>query len=262
MLADDRLPAGGPGRAFYEGRKGDFFLSEVIASTGDQPAEFTSGSHSFGKISIGSGNANAANVFDGEGSTGWATAGREGESHQLVLRFAKPLEAVGTLTIEMVFERHFAASLGRFRISATSRSGDVKATAMPVEVETLLALGADSWTPAQRQEVQEYYLRVAPELAVARKKIDQLRKTLPEFSTSMVMQERPADNPRKTARHHRGEYLNPREEVTAGLPEFFVALDRDGKAEPQQFPTDRLSLARWLASDHNPLVAQIGRAHV
>jgi hypothetical protein len=257
VLADDRLPAGGPGRAFYEGRKGDFFLSEVIASTGDQPAEFTSGSHSFGKISIGSGNANAANVFDGEGSTGWATAGREGESHQLVLRFAKPLEAVGTLTIEMVFERHFAASLGRFRISATSRSGDVKATAMPVEVETLLALGADSWTPAQRQEVQEYYLRVAPELAVARKKIDQLRKTLPEFSTSMVMQERPADNPRKTARHHRGEYLNPREEVTAGLPEFFVALDRDGKAEPQQFPTDRLSLARWLASDRNPLVARV-----
>ena len=256
VLPDARLPAGGPGRAFYEGRKGDFFLSEVVATAGDQPAEFNSGSHSFGKISIGSGNANAANVFDGDGSTGWATAGREGESHQLVLRFAKPLDTVGELTIEMVFERHFAASLGRFRVSATSQSGAVSATALPVEVETLLAQGVASWTPAQRQQIQQHYLRVAPELAEARKKIDQLRKTLPEFPTSMVMQERPADNPRKTTRHHRGEYVNPREEVTGGLPELFVNLDHDGGVATQ-FPTDRLSLARWLASDRNPLVARV-----
>jgi hypothetical protein len=255
-LPDDRLPAGGPGRAFYEGRKGDFFLSEVIATAADQPTEFTSGSHSFGKISIGSGNANAANVFDGDGSTGWATAGREGESHQLVLRFAKPVEPVGQLKIEMIFERHFAAGLGRFRISATSRSGDVSATALPVEVEALLAQGVASWTPAQRDQVRQYYVSVAPELAEARKKIDQLYRTLPEFPRSMVMQERAADNPRKTTRHHRGEYLDPREEVSGGLPELFVELDRDGDTK-RPFPTDRLSLARWLASNRNPLVARV-----
>ncbi len=248
VLPDARLPAGGPGRAFYEGRKGDFFLSEVVATAGDQPAEFNSGSHSFGKISIGSGNANAANVFDGDGSTGWATAGREGESHQLVLRFAKLLDIVGELTIEMVFERHFAASLGRFRVSATSQSGAVSATALPVEVETLLAQGVASWTPAQQQQIQQHYLRAAPELAEARKKIDQLRKTLPEFPTSMVMQERPADNPRKTTRHHRGEYVNPREEVTGGLPELFVNLDHDGGVAAQ-FPTDRNPFAAYTIFD-------------
>ena len=31
-LPDDSLPARGPGRAYYEGRKGDFFLSELTAT--------------------------------------------------------------------------------------------------------------------------------------------------------------------------------------------------------------------------------------
>ena len=30
-LPDERLPAHGPGRAYYEGPKGDFFLSEIDA---------------------------------------------------------------------------------------------------------------------------------------------------------------------------------------------------------------------------------------
>ena len=35
VLPDERLPAGGPGRAYYEGRKGDFFLSEVAVRMGE-----------------------------------------------------------------------------------------------------------------------------------------------------------------------------------------------------------------------------------
>ena len=59
VLPDDRLPAGGPGRAFYEGRKGDFFLSELSASVDGQPAVLTDASSSFGKISVGSGTPDA-----------------------------------------------------------------------------------------------------------------------------------------------------------------------------------------------------------
>ncbi len=56
VLPDERLPARGPGRAYYEGRKGDFFLSELSAKLAGMPVEFSSASHSYGKISIGSGN--------------------------------------------------------------------------------------------------------------------------------------------------------------------------------------------------------------
>ncbi|MCH5374090.1 MAG: DUF1553 domain-containing protein, partial [Planctomycetes bacterium] len=93
-----------------------------------------------------------------------------------------------------------------------------------------------------------------PALAEARKQLDQLRAQLPNFPTTMVLQERPADNPRKTFRHHRGEYLSAREEVTPGIPAVFRASTSPSSTEQ---PTDRLSFARWLVSRDNPLVARV-----
>jgi len=250
VLPDKRLPAGGPGRAFYEGRKGDFFLSELTAELDGKPRRFASASHSYGKISIGSGNARAENVFDGEGSTGWSTAGAEGEVNQLVLNFQKPLNNAGELTVTLVFERHFAASLGRFRLGATSHPDGAKATTMPVEVEDVLARDRATWSKTERATVRRHFNRVAPQLADARKSIDRLRKQMPSLPMTMVMQERPADNPRPTYRHHRGEYLSPRQQVTPGVPAVLLT-------EGQQQPANRLELARWLVSGDNPLTARV-----
>ncbi|MDH3584679.1 MAG: PSD1 and planctomycete cytochrome C domain-containing protein, partial [Phycisphaerae bacterium] len=250
VLPDDRLPARGPGRAYYEGRKGDFFLSEVTAKAAGQPIRFGGASHDYGKISIGSGKAKAENVFDGKGSTGWSTSGREGKASQLVLVLAKPLAPGGDLDLQFLFERHFAASLGRFRISATSSTKKVAAKSMPVEIESILAQDESAWTADQRATVQRHFLGVTPELAKARKAIDQLRRQLPAFPMTMVMLERPKDNPRPTFRHHRGEYLQPKERVTPGLPALFPA-------PPDGPPTDRLALARWLVSESNPLGARV-----
>ena len=249
-LPDERLPAGGPGRAYYEGRKGDFFLSEVTGTIDGRPVTFSSASHSYGKISIGSGNANATNVIDGDGSTGWSTAGREGEAHQLVLNLAKPIDSKKPLVLKLVFERHFAASLGRFRISVTSSTDSPKATAVPVDMEQLLVQGHKTWTVAERDVVENYFLGVTPLLAEARKPIEQLKAKLPSFPTTLIFEERPADNPRKTYRHHRGEYLSPREEVKPGVPSMFPPL-------PEAQPANRLTFARWLVSERNPLVSRV-----
>jgi len=250
VLPDERLPAGGPGRAYYEGRKGDFFLSEITATAGGQPVTFASASASYGKIAIGSGNADAQNVFDGNGSTGWSTAEREGEPHQLVLNLQTPVAAAGDLQLVFVFERHFAASLGRFRVSATTASGEPTASAVPVDLEALLARDSSSWTDSDRIAQKKYFLSVTPQLAEARKKLDELRSQLPKFPTTMVMQERPVDNPRKTFRHHRGEYLQTREDVAPGAPAVFRSLGQDE-------PTNRLAFARWLVSRSNPLVGRV-----
>ena len=250
VLPDDRLPAGGPGRAYYEGRQGDFFLSELSARKDGQKISFASASHSYGKISVGSGSADAMNVIDGEGSTGWSTSGGEGQSHQLVLVLENPLQPQGTLDIEMLFERHFAASLGRFRISATTDRDGLRAKTLPVEIETILASDSESWSDEDRARLRQQFLRETPLLAEARKPINALRKQLPELPTTLVMQERPADNPRETHRHHRGEYLSPRELVTPGVPAVFGLDDHEQ-------PTDRLAFASWLVSDENPLVARV-----
>ncbi len=55
VLPHESLPAGGPGMAFYEGRRGDFFLSELKVTFDGNPIALQDASHSFGKISVGSG---------------------------------------------------------------------------------------------------------------------------------------------------------------------------------------------------------------
>ena len=275
-LPDDRLPARGPGRSYYEGRQGDFFLSEVTAHHRTLPTPpasavdagsigngksrptaspgrllaFNNASHSYGKISVGSGTADAKNVVDGEGSTGWSTAEREGEPHQLVVNLETPVEPEGELQLELLFERHFAASLGRFRISATTAQGDVQASVLSDELLQVLMRPRKSWTNDEVAALQREFSLVSPELVEARKPIDKLRKALPNFPTTLVLQERPADNPRPTHRRHRGEYLNVEEEVAPGIPAFLEAFTQDA-------PQDRLDFARWLASEANPLVARV-----
>ncbi len=251
VLPDERLPGGGPGRTYYEGQKGDFFLSEVSAKVAGKPVAFQSASVSYGQIAIGSGDAKGQNVYDGDGSTGWSVAKREGQPHQLVLNFAQPLDpaAAAELEIEMLFERHYAASLGRFRLSATSATTPPVAKDMPVDVEAALARDPATWSNAERSIVQRHFLNTAHELAEARKQIDQLRSQLPAYPTTMVFEARAADNPRRTFLYHRGEYLQPRDEVRPGLPEFLA-----GSAGG---PTDRLAFARWLVSKENPLAARV-----
>jgi len=249
VLPDDRLPARGPGRAFYEGRKGDFFLSEVTAKQNDEQRTFNAGSASYGKISIGSGTAEAANVFDNNGSTGWSTSGREGESHQLLLTFAEPVSPDALLNLEMLFERHFAASLGRFRISFTTDKKPLEAKSYDAATEALLASSIDGLTEADREQIERLFLLQTPELEKTRKQIEQLRNQMPEYPTTMVMRERPEDNPRPTHRHHRGEFLNPEEEVSAGIPLLFPQIET---AEPS-----RLALANWLVSEENPLMSRV-----
>lgn len=242
-IPDERLPAKGPGRAFYEGRKGDFFLSEVAAVINGKPVSFASSSSSIKANKFG---PNV--VFDNEGSSGWALSGREGQASQLVLNLAQPIREKGNLEITLLFERHYAASLGRFRLSATSQLGNLVAKTMPVAVEAALSRPLSESSDQQIREVRQYFLLTTPRLAEARKPIAELRKQLPEFPTTLVMQERPADNGRTTHRHHRGEYLSPREVVGPALPSLFKS---------QTSPANRLEFAKWLASSENPLVARV-----
>ena len=248
-LPDDRLPAGGPGRAYYEGRKGDFFLSEITVRANGNISRFRSASRSYGKIAVGRGDAEAKNVFDGDGSTGWSTAHREGERHVLVLNFAEPLTAE-QLEVHMIFERHFVAALGRFRFSVAGADEDLKALDMPQHVEKLLIRNPTTWSDEEQSHVESFFLATTPALAAARNPIDELRKTLPRLTTTMVMQERPDHNVRSTQRHHRGEYLSSKEEVTPGVPTIFPQISGDT-------PANRLALARWLVSEKNPLAARV-----
>jgi len=271
-LPHESLPAGGPGMAYYEGRRGDFFLSELRIVHNGEPVSLRDASTSFGKISIGSGSADAANVIDGEGSTGWSTSGAEGKPNRWVAHFEQPFQPTGPWTIEMVFERHYAAPLGRFRIAlaaqqdpATSRAAEL-AESRPPKPPVAVALSMDAdveaklWQAAQdpaaplSDELHEalcrQFISSSELLAEARKPIETLRQQMPEPVRTLVMRQRPEEDARQTHRYHRGEYLQPREAVEPAIPSIFAADD-------QAMPNDRLELAQWLVSPANPLFARV-----
>ncbi len=250
VLPDVSLPAGGPGLAFYEGRRGDFFLSELTVTADGRTVALQNPSHSYGKIGVGSGNANAANVIDAEGSTGWSTSGEEGTANQWVANFAEPVAGGSLLEIELVFERHFAAGLGRFRFSFTSGKTPVVASTLPEQMYGWYVQEIGDISKKDFEGLQRHFIKTTPELKLQRKELAKLHDKIPDKVRTLGMQDRGSADERITHRHHRGEYLQPREAVRPGVP---AALHADAKTSP----SDRLSLAKWLVSESNPLAARV-----
>jgi hypothetical protein len=72
----------------------------------------------------------------------------------------------------------------------------------------------------------------------------------PQPPISLGFRERPPENPRPTFIHNRGEYLQPTDPVTPGVPAFLNPL-------PEGATRDRLAFARWLVSPENPLTSRV-----
>jgi hypothetical protein len=251
-LPDDSLPKHGPGRVYYEGPFGDFHLSEITASADGRPAKFAGATHSFAN-----GNFTAAAAIDGNPQTGWGVGGGQGRRQVAVFRLAEPLKGARELRVKLLFERYYAAGLGRFRIGVTTGAKPGEALDLPAEVEAALRVAPAGWSPEQRQRVLRQFLLTAPELAAARAEIDGLRKQLPAYPTALVLQERPPENPRPTFLHHRGEFLQPTERVGPGVPEVLPPLGLTNQGAHAPRSPDRLTFARWLVAPENPLTARV-----
>ncbi len=243
-LPHESLPRGGPGLTYYEGPAGDFCLSEFTATTGGADAKFAKAAHSYA-----SGKFTAEAAIDGNPQTGWMIDGGQGRPHVAVFSLVQPTTAKG-LKLKMLFERHFAPALGHFRISFTVDPRAAEPSAVPPEVTNALNDLAERRSPETHELLFRYFLATAPELAEARKEIEQARKSIPRPTTTLVMSERPADHGRVTHRYNRGEFLQPDEVVQPGVPAFLPPLPKDQ-------PANRLTFAKWLVSKENPLTARV-----
>ena len=247
-LPDDRLPAGGPGSTYYEGTIGDFFLNEFTVKTPAGAVPVEDASHSYAKDRFGQ-TVSAQLSVDGDVQTGWSVHGRQGERHTAIYRFEKPIPPDTLFEVHLVFGRHFASSLGRFRLQATAFSGHPQARPYRQQITKLLARPAAELTPDDEQLLLTTFLMHAPQLEEQQKKIHDLLRPV-SVPTTLVMQERPPESPRATWRHHRGEYLQPKEAVTAATPEVLHPL-------PAGESATRLGLARWLVNPNNPLTPRV-----
>jgi hypothetical protein len=244
-LPDERLPGGGPGRVHYEGQPGDFILTELTALVDGQPATFARAAHSYAN-----GNNHAAKAIDGKTDTGWTINGQPGKPHSALFVFDKPLSKAAEVKLAMLFERYYASALGRFRWSVTTDPAPQTIAALPSEIEAVLLLPAAQRSAAQVTALRRHWLATAPELADARKDIDHLRGSLRSYPTTLVLSERAPEHTRATFLHHRGEYLQPAEQVEPGT---FSALN----PFPAGAPRNRLGLGKWLVARDNPLTARV-----
>ncbi|HEY2249905.1 MAG TPA: DUF1553 domain-containing protein [Planctomycetaceae bacterium] len=197
------------------------------------------------------------NVIDNKApkTKGWAVGGQTGQPHALTLITKTPVEIPAGSTLSVTIE-HAANlpnhTLGRFGLAVTSDPRAAEWARTPAPVLEALRMAAPQRTPAQEQLVAQHYLMIAPALDTARKQLAESQKSLADIKpdTVPIMKDLPANKRRLTKIQHRGNFLDEGAEVTEGTPAAFPSLPADA-------PRNRLTLARWLVDENNPLTARV-----
>jgi hypothetical protein len=226
--------------------------SVEFALSGRRTAEFASAVADFSEPGF-----EAASVLDGKDVKlkGWSIAGQTGRPHALTLALRTPLEVKDGWTMTVTLEhasKRAQSTLGHFRLAVTDDSRAIEFGQTPPPVAQALFLPPDKRSAAQIKLVNEHYLTVAPAMEPLRKRRAQLNRQLTETkpATVPIMRELPADKQRVTKIQHRGNFLDVGKEVTEGTPAAFPPL-------PDGAPRNRLTLARWLMDDNNPLTGRV-----
>jgi len=215
-LADEQLVVGrGNGKTH-------FFLSELALRWGPEALPIKAARAGYADKA-----GSPAAAIDGDERTGWSVEGRGREPHALLLELARPLvvREAGRLELTLSHQKGDATSLRRFRLSATSAS------------PARLAL------PDAPSPWRQIFDQLA-ELEEERKQLEEAIVRLP------VMRELPDAKRRETHLHLRGNFLEPGERVTPGVPSAFHPL-------PKGRTADRRGLARWLVDPANPLTPRV-----
>ena len=245
-LPDDSLPKRGPGRIAYEGPFGDFFLSEFTRAArrqerGDQPPPANRSPVATARpprrstaIRRPAGRSTAGKA----GPTRPSSAGRAARRRQH--------DRLATVVRDTTTPPGWDDSAFG---PPTTRERSRRSTCQPTSRHRCWS-PRPSARPNRPSRLMAHFLSIAPELAGERDAIAKLREQMPAFPTTLVMVERPRENPRRTHIHKRGEFLQPTEQVEPQVPSMFAPLAADG-------PHDRLALARWLVSEQNPLVGRV-----
>lgn len=126
-------------------------------------------------------------------------------------------------------------------------------------VQSIVRVPSAERPAADQQRLRDWFLehraesrlsRVAQRLARLRRDAAELARAVP---TTMIMQEAPER--REAYVLERGQYDQPTESVSAGMPDFLMpgSAQRSGQDEPNS----RLQLARWLVDPAHPLTARV-----
>jgi len=244
-LTHDKLPGNGPGRGDKE--RTNFILSEFTIQM-QQAGEKFSIQINKAIADFSQKNWDVSGAFDGNPKTGWAIAPNFHQPHWAIFSLDSPVKMQDNSHLKLKLEQNYGngRTIGRVKISAYS--GDPDMMSLPNDFRKLAV--KQKRTKEDEKKLRTFYQKQDTELVTLNKQLktlqERLKKTDPP--TTLVMVE--MDKTRETHILSRGDYLSPRDKVAVGVPELFGT----GK---DQYPSNRLGLAKWLVSDRNPLLPRV-----
>ena len=251
FLGHESLPGGGPGRGTVL-EEGNFMLSEIMVQGVSASGPERSTPYLFRRATADSfhRHLHPGMTLDGDTQTGWSPDRERGMPQSIVYEFKEPVTVTGgeRLKVTLVQNHIHTHTIGRFRVFLSAGKSPLSSSGLPSRIESILSVSPDSATPDDREALLRHFLSVAPELRKEQQEIKALRKTVPRHPTTLVMAERAV--PRTTRVRHRGEFLEPRDQVSPVVPAVLHPWPADTNR-------DRLGFARWLVSRENPLVARV-----
>ncbi|MCP3694072.1 MAG: hypothetical protein GY917_17845, partial [Planctomycetaceae bacterium] len=218
---------------------------KAISLGGGQQAVFSHATSSFDQDKFG-----VSLAIDGNagGHSGWAVGPQAGKDHHAVFELASPLPG-GKLqfTLKQTYAEH---AIGRFRISVSNDK--TPHPALPHKLAEIIAIPSGKRSKEQTAELLHHFSGINPQAARTSAELTGLRRQLTAFkpaTTVPIMRELAAGKGRKTNIQLRGNYLDKGKEVTRGLPAVFHQREDTGTM-------DRMTLAKWLVAEDNPLTAR------
>ena len=247
-LLDKSMKRKGPGRNVTN-QNPNFVLTELLVFHGKgdrrKPVALKRARAGFSQSGF-----KAEQLIDGklDQKNGWAIAPRFGENHQAYFEFKETLdlEKSSILEIEMKHLYGGGRNVGRPRLSF--------AETFPVEEkendQLYALLRKKKRSKAEDKKLKELFLGQKEEIVSLKDKVGKAEGLLAKIkpATTLVMVE--MDKKRETRVMVRGNYLTPKQKVEAGVPESLHAWD-------EEWPRNRLGLAKWLIARDNPLTARV-----
>lgn len=181
VLADERLPKGGPGRA----PDGNFVLNQLTikAQSKKDPKQSVDVALHKAQANFSQDNFNPAAVVDGSpnGAKGWAIAPHFGLTHWAIFETKEQAGFAGGTTLTFTVLQQFAGNkhnLGRFRLSVTRAKAPV-ALGLAESYRKILEVPAEKRDAKQKETLTRYFKATDPELGRLQKDLTEARKPLP-----------------------------------------------------------------------------------
>ncbi len=242
VLADDSLPARGPGR----NATGNFLLNHIEVTVNGKAAKIARATATFTETNY----SVAATIEEmSKPRKGWSVDGTTNKHQSAVFEFAERLP-VGEVKVKLVQQYGKKQTIGRFRISGTTVATPV--IVVPEKLEAVLAISADKRSADQKEELAKWFrpfVKSIKEQVNAIAALKTQRDAIKPVELP-VMRELPAKERRVSHILFKGSYLAPGDEVSPGVLGSFNPW-------PAGAPTNRLGVAKWLMSPENPLTARV-----